>query len=45
MTSLGLGEMFESDFAEMCAGIFLMGSRAEGLVCAETGAKFIYENV
>ena len=36
MTSVGLGEMFEGDFAETCTGIFslmLMGGRAEGLAC------------
>ena len=33
MTSEGLGEMFEGDSADMCAGKFpllLMGGRAEG---------------
>ena len=36
MTSEGLGEMFEGDFADMCAGKFplvSMGGRAEGLTC------------
>ena len=38
MTSEGLGEMFEGDSADMCAGKFpvvLMGGRVEGLVCAD----------
>ena len=38
MTSEGLGEMFEGDSADTCAGKFpltLMGGRAEGLVCAD----------
>ena len=42
MTSEGLGEMFEGDSADMCAGKFLlmsMGGRAEGLVCADPGAR------
>ena len=42
MTSEGLGEMFEGDSADMCAEIFLpvsMGGRAEGLVCADPGAR------
>jgi hypothetical protein len=42
MTSEGLGEMFEGDSADMCAGKFpivSMGGRAEGLVCADPGAK------
>ena len=42
MTSKGLGEMFEGDSADMCAGKFplvSMGGRAEGLVCAELGAR------
>ena len=40
MTSEGLGEMFEGDSADMCAGKFplvLMGGRAEGLACADPG--------
>ena len=42
MTSEGLVEMFEGDSADMCAGKFLlvsMGGRAEGLACAEPGAR------
>ena len=34
--------MFEGDSADICAGKFLltpMGSRAEGLVCADPGAR------
>ena len=34
--------MFEGDSADMCAGKFplvLMGGRAEGLVCADPGAR------
>ena len=41
MTSEGLGEMFEGDSADTCAGKFplmSMGGRAEGLVCADPGA-------
>ena len=41
MTSEGLGEMFEGDSADMCAGKFpivLMGGRAEGLAWADLGA-------
>jgi hypothetical protein len=41
MTSEGLGEMFEGDSADMCAGKFpllSMGGRAEGLACAVLGA-------
>ena len=41
MTSEGLGEMFEGD-SDMCAGKFLlvsMGDRAEGLACADPGAR------
>ena len=37
MTSEGLGEMFEGDSADMCAGKFplmLMGGRANGQSCA-----------
>ena len=40
MTSEGLGEMFEGDSADMCAGKFplvSMGGRAEGLACADPG--------
>ena len=42
MTSEGLGEMFKGDSADTCAGIFplvLMGGRAEGLACADPGAR------
>jgi hypothetical protein len=42
MTSEGLGEMVEGDSADMCAGKFplvLMGGRAEGLACADQGAR------
>ena len=42
MTSEGLGEMFEGDSADMCAVTFpvmLMGGQAEGLVCADPGAR------
>ena len=41
MTSEGLGEMFEGESADKCAGKFplmLMGGRAEGLACADPGA-------
>ena len=42
MTSEGLGVMFEGDFADTCAEIFslmTMGGRAEGLACADPGAR------
>ena len=42
MTSEGLGEMFEGDSADTCAGKFplvSMGGRAEGLACADPGAS------
>ena len=42
MTSEGLGEMFEGDSADMCAGKFplvSMAGRAEGLACADPGAR------
>ena len=42
MTSEGLGEMFEGDSAGTCSGKFLlvlMGGRAEGLACADPGAR------
>ena len=42
MTSEGLGEMFEGDSADTCAGKILlvsMGGRAEGLACADPGAR------
>ena len=41
MTSEGLGEIFEGDSADTCAGKFplmLMGGRAEGLLCADSRA-------
>ena len=42
MTSEGLGEMFAGDSADMCTSKFplmLMGVRAEGLACADLGAR------
>jgi hypothetical protein len=42
MTSEGLGEMFEGDSADTCARKFplvSMGGRAEGLTCADPGAR------
>ena len=42
MTSEGLGEMFEGDYAERCAGKFplmSMGGRTEGLPCPVLGAR------
>ena len=42
MTSEGLGEMFEGDSADMCAGkypLVPMEGRAEGLACADRGAR------
>ena len=42
MTSEGLGEMFEGDSADTRAGKFplmSMGGRAEGLACADPGAR------
>ena len=42
MTSEGLGEMFEGDSADTCAGKFQlvpMGGRAEDLACADPGAS------
>ena len=42
MTSEGLGEMFEGDSSDMCAGKFplvSMGGRVEGLACADPGAR------
>ena len=42
MTSEGLGEMFEGDSADMCAGKFplvSMGDQAEGLACSDPGAR------
>ena len=42
MTSEGLGEMFEGDSADTGAEKFplvSMGGRAEGLACADPGAR------
>ena len=42
MTSEGLGEMFEGDSADTYANLFSlmsMGGRAEGLACADPGAR------
>ena len=42
MTSEGLGEMFEGDSADPCAGKFplmSMGGRAEVLACADPGVR------
>ena len=42
MTSEGLGEMFEGDSADTCAGKFpivSMGGQAEGLACVDPGAR------
>ena len=42
MTAEGLGEMFEGDSADMCAGKFplvSMGGRVEGLECADPVAR------
>ena len=42
MTSLGLVEMFEGDSADMCTRNFLlilMAGQAEGLACADPGAR------
>ena len=42
MTSEGLGEMFEGDSADTCVRKFplmTMGLRAEGLACADPGAR------
>ena len=42
MTSEGLGDMFEGDSADMCAGKFpdmLMEGRVESLACADPGAR------
>ena len=42
MTFEGLGEMFEGDFADMCADTFLlmlMGAGAEGLACTDPKAR------
>ena len=42
MTYEGLKEMFEGDSADTCGGKFplmSMGGRAEGLACADPGAR------
>ena len=42
MTSEGLGEMFEGDSADMCAGkypLVSMGGQVEGLACGDPGAR------
>ena len=42
MTFEGMGEMFEGDSADTCGGKFplvSMGGRAEGLACADLGAR------
>ena len=42
MTSEGLGEMIEGDFADICVKkipLMLMGGQAECLVSADTGAR------
>ena len=42
MTSEGLGDMFEGDSSDMCAGKFplvLKGGRAEGLASADPGPR------
>ena len=42
MTSEGLGAMFEGDYADTWAGTFPLlsiGGRAEGLACADPGAR------
>ena len=42
MTSEGLGEMFEGDSSDKCAGKYpltLMGGLTEGLACADPGAR------
>ena len=42
MTSKGLGEMFEGDFADTYGGkspLVSMGGQAEDLMCAELGAR------
>ena len=42
MTSEGLGELFEGDSADTCAGKFplvVMGGQAEGPACADLGAR------
>jgi hypothetical protein len=42
MTSEGFGELFEGDSADMCGRkcpLVLTGGRAEGLACADPGAR------
>ena len=42
MTSEGFGETFEGDYKDTCVGKFplvSMGGRAEGLACADPGAR------
>jgi hypothetical protein len=42
MTSEGFWEMFDGDFADMCAvkfSLMLMGGKAEGLACTDQGAR------
>ena len=42
MSSYGLGEMFQGDSADRCAGKFQlvsMGGRSEGQACADPGAR------
>ena len=42
MTSEGLGEMFEGDSADTCAGKFSlvsMGGQVEGIACADPGVR------
>jgi hypothetical protein len=42
MTSEGLGEMFEGDSADTCSEKFPLmsiGGRADGLACADPGAR------
>ena len=42
MTSESLGEMFEGDFADMCAKEFLLmliGGRVQGLASVDPGAR------
>ena len=48
MTSKGLGEMFEGNSADMCAGKFplvLMGDRAEGLACVVPGVEIVLDSL
>jgi hypothetical protein len=45
MISEGLGEMFEGDFADTCAGKFplvSMGGRAEGLACRNSSSFLLF---